>query len=75
LRTVLAEEERSSRADLVRKLGMSRARVSQVMGLLDFPPDVIEAVASLAKPDPEEQAVALRRAIADEGRRFRYDRE
>ena len=36
------EERGESRADLARRLGVSRARVSQVLGILDLSPDVLE---------------------------------
>lgn len=40
----------SSRAELARDLGISRARVTQVLGLLDLAPEVVEAVANLGDP-------------------------
>jgi hypothetical protein len=36
------EERGESRADLSRRLGVFRARVSQVMGILDLAPDVLD---------------------------------
>ena len=36
------EERGESRAELARRLGISRARVSQVLGVLDLAPDVLE---------------------------------
>lgn len=55
---VLAEEwqqritsgEVSSRAELARALGVSRARVTQVLGLLQLAPSVIDTVRSLGDP-------------------------
>ncbi len=40
----------SSQADLARKLGISRARVTQVLRLLRLNPDVLQTVASLGDP-------------------------
>ncbi len=37
----------SSQADLARKLGVSRARVSQVLRFLRLDPEVLKAIASL----------------------------
>jgi len=47
---MLDKGECASRADLVRQLGVSRARVTQVLGLLDFVPEVLEAVIGLGDP-------------------------
>ncbi|MGQ9601049.1 MAG: hypothetical protein ACUVWZ_16775, partial [Anaerolineae bacterium] len=49
---LLTEGECASRADLARKLGVTRARVTQVLGLLDLAPGVIEALAALGDPMP-----------------------
>lgn len=49
---MLDESECGSRADLARKLGVSRARVTQVLGLLDLAPPVLEAVVGLGDPLP-----------------------
>ncbi len=40
----------SSQADLARKLGISRARVTQVLRLLRLNPDLLQTVASLGDP-------------------------
>jgi hypothetical protein len=42
----------SSRADLARKLGVTRARVTQVLALLDVAPEVVHAIAALGDPLP-----------------------
>jgi hypothetical protein len=42
----------ASRADLARRLGVSRARVTQVLGLLSLAPAVVAAVAALGDPLP-----------------------
>lgn len=42
----------TSRADLARKLGVSRARVTQVLRLLDLAPEVVAFVAALGDPLP-----------------------
>jgi ParB-like chromosome segregation protein Spo0J len=42
----------SSAADLARKLGISRARVTQVLHLLKLAPDVLNAIAALGDPLP-----------------------
>ena len=47
---VLDEGKRASRADLARKLGVTRARVTQVLSLLDLAPQVLEAVIGLGDP-------------------------
>jgi len=39
-----------SRADLARKLGVTRARVTQVLGLLDLAPEVVHAITELGDP-------------------------
>jgi hypothetical protein len=51
-----------SRADLARKLGVTRARVTQVLGLLDPTPHVLEAVIGLgdALSDPIIRERSLR---------------
>ena len=46
----LLSEECLSRANLARKLGVSRARVTQVLGLLDLAPEAQEIVAALGDP-------------------------
>jgi hypothetical protein len=40
----------ASRADLARKLGLTRARVTQVLGLLELTPAVVGALAALGDP-------------------------
>lgn len=49
---MLASGECASRADLARKLEVTRARVTQVLGLLDLAPEVIQAIATLGDPLP-----------------------
>lgn len=39
-----------SRADLARRIGVSRARVSQVLGILDLAPDVLELLEQQTEP-------------------------
>jgi hypothetical protein len=48
----LDDETGRSRADLARHLGVSRARVTQVLGLLDLAPEVVHAIAALGDPLP-----------------------
>jgi len=48
----LAEPEGSTRADVARKMAVSRARVTQVLGLVDLAPRVIAAVEALGDPMP-----------------------
>ena len=43
-----------SRADLARELGVSRARVTQVLNLLNLPKPVLDAIASLGDPLPSQ---------------------
>ena len=42
----------SSRAELARGLGVSRARVSQVLGVFDLASEVVEDIAALGDPLP-----------------------
>ena len=49
---MLAEGGCASRADLARKLGVSRARVTQVLGLLDLTPEVLDTIVALGDPLP-----------------------
>ena len=49
----LAEGKYCSRADLSRKVGVSRARVTQILNLLKLPCDVIERVSALGDPLPK----------------------
>ncbi len=43
----LADGKCTSRADLARQLGVTRARVTQVLGLLDLAPEVVNILAAL----------------------------
>ena len=47
---MLAEGECASRADLARKLGVSRARVTQVLKLLGLAPEVLGTIAARGDP-------------------------
>ncbi|MCL4466968.1 MAG: hypothetical protein M1401_04230 [Chloroflexi bacterium] len=58
---VLDNGECASRADLARKLGFSRARVTQVLGLLDLAPEVVEALAALG--DPTSTPIVTERSL------------
>jgi hypothetical protein len=49
----LSAGECATRADLARKLGLTRARVTQVLGLLELTPEVVEALAALGDPLPK----------------------
>ncbi len=40
----------ASRADLARQLGVSRARVTQVLRLLDLTPEVLDTIVALGDP-------------------------
>jgi len=42
----------ASRADLTRQLGLSRARVTQVLSLLTLAPEVVELIDRLGNPLP-----------------------
>ena len=46
----LNEGKYSSQADLARKVGVSRARVTQVMNLLKLPGEIIEKLVNLGDP-------------------------
>jgi ParB-like chromosome segregation protein Spo0J len=46
----LASGNHGSRADLARQQGISRARVTQVLQLLNLVPDVLNAIAALGDP-------------------------
>lgn len=48
----MASEECVSRSALARKLGATRARVTQVLGLLELAPQVIGVLAALGDPLP-----------------------
>lgn len=45
--SILADGKCASRADLARQLGVTRARVTQVLGLLDLAPEVVNILAAL----------------------------
>lgn len=47
---MLSARECASQADLARQLGVSRARVTQVLGLLELAPEVLEAIVGLGDP-------------------------
>ncbi len=49
---LLADGTVPSRAELVRSLGISRARVTQVLNLLNLTPPVLAAIAALSDPLP-----------------------
>jgi len=49
----LSEGKFSSRADLSRKMGVSRARVTQVLNLLKLPEDVIDKAYAMGDPLPK----------------------
>jgi hypothetical protein len=49
----LAEGKYSSQADLSRKVGVSRARVTQVLNLLKLPEDIIGKLSAMGDPLPK----------------------
>jgi biotin operon repressor len=49
----LAEGKYSSQADLSRKMGVSRARVTQILNLLKLPEAIIEKVCAMGDPLPK----------------------
>jgi ParB-like chromosome segregation protein Spo0J len=49
---LLADGTFASRADLARELGVSRARVTQVLNLLNLAPAVLEVISALSDPLP-----------------------
>lgn len=51
----------ASRADLARQIGVTRARVTQVLGLLDLAPQVLEAIVGLG--DPLSEPVVSERSL------------
>jgi len=59
--SILDAGECASRADLARRLGVSRARVTPVLGLLDLAPEVLEAVIGLG--DPLSHPVVTERSL------------
>jgi hypothetical protein len=48
----LGSGEHGTQADFARKHGISRARVTQVLHLLNLPPDALNAIAALGDPLP-----------------------
>ncbi len=50
---MLRAGECATRADLARKLGVTRARVTQILGLLEFTPEIVQALAALGDPRPK----------------------
>lgn len=44
--------EAKSRAALARALGVLRARVTQVLRVLDLPPEILKAISDLGEPLP-----------------------
>ncbi len=50
--TLLAEGTFSSRAEVARGLGVSRARVTQVLGLLNLPAEALDVLAEMGDPLP-----------------------
>lgn len=58
---LLEARECATRADLARKAGVSRARVSQILGLLTLSPEVIQATAALG--DPMRSPIVTERAL------------
>ncbi len=58
---MLDEGQCVSRAELARRLGVSRARVTQVLGLLDLAPQVLEAVVGLG--DSSSNPVVTERSL------------
>jgi hypothetical protein len=49
----LSEGKYSSRADLSSKMGVSRARVSQILNLLKLPEDIIDKAYAMGDPLPK----------------------
>src|SRR5581483_2677370 len=49
---LLGGPECASRSDLARMLGVTRARVTQVLALLDLAPEVLDAIVALGDPLP-----------------------
>lgn len=50
----LSEGKYSSRAALSRKMGASRARVTQILNLLKLPEEIIEKVSAMGDPLPKQ---------------------
>jgi hypothetical protein len=59
----------NSKADLSRKLGVSRARVTQIFNLLKLPDDIIEKVSSMGDLLPKQTITerSLRRLLKNTG--------
>lgn len=57
--------ECASRAELARSLGISRARVTQMLQMLNLAPDVVKAILDLGDPMPGRWVTerALRRLV------------
>jgi DNA-binding transcriptional regulator LsrR (DeoR family) len=49
----LLQDEGLSRAELARRLGVTRARVTQMLRLLELAPSVVEVVVALGEPQSE----------------------
>lgn len=58
---MIDEGEVSSRAELARHLGVSRARVTQVLQLLEMDPSVIDAIVQLG--DPMSERIVSERSL------------
>ena len=52
MEALLADGTFASRADLARELGVSRARVTQVLGLLNLPAEALEILTAIGDPSP-----------------------
>jgi len=64
------EERGESRADLARRLGVSRARISQVLGILDLAPNVLELLEQQFGRDVvSERALRELRGLSTEAQR------
>jgi len=63
-------ERGESRADLARRLGISRARVTQVLSVLDFDPDVLELLEQQTGPSlVSERALRKLTGLSSESQR------
>ncbi len=65
---MIDEGQVASRAELARKLGLSRARVTQMLQLLSLDPSIIDAIVQLGDPmsGPLVSERSLRRLIGME---------
>ncbi len=70
---MLDRGEVSSRAQLARRLGVSRARVTQVLGLLTLSPEVLRRIRALG--DPLKGPVVTERQLRSLVRRRARDQE